>query len=165
MCSFYWVTIESIITSCIAVWYGGNIASCRKTLQRIVNEACKIMGISLPSLMDIFHTRLTSRAISIAADNSLLLNPHFSLLPSGRRYWSLQARSTRLSNSFIHQALRRLNSVHYLTPLIPTPELKKKKKITVHPTYISLHTGHFILFALTDFIVFCTDVILQLSVL
>ncbi|XP_053083447.1 uncharacterized protein LOC128316964 [Pangasianodon hypophthalmus] len=123
MCFFYQGTIESILTSCITVWYGGCNASFPKTLQRIVNAASKIIGVSLPSLVDIFHTRLTSRAISIAADASHPSNLHFSLLPSGRRYRSLQARSTRLSNSFIHQAVRMLNSAHYLPPHPPTSEL------------------------------------------
>ncbi|KAK3510479.1 hypothetical protein QTP70_009164 [Hemibagrus guttatus] len=31
MCSFYRDTIESILTSCITVWYGGCTASCQKT--------------------------------------------------------------------------------------------------------------------------------------
>ncbi|KAK3549579.1 hypothetical protein QTP86_005236 [Hemibagrus guttatus] len=84
MCSFHRGTIESILTSCIPVWYGGCIASCRKTLQCIVNAASKIICVSLPSLVDIFHTRLTSRAIGITADRSHPSNLHFSLLPSGR---------------------------------------------------------------------------------
>ena len=32
-------TTESILTSCITVWYGGCTASCMKTLQRIVRAA------------------------------------------------------------------------------------------------------------------------------
>ncbi|KAK3554317.1 hypothetical protein QTP70_020817 [Hemibagrus guttatus] len=85
MCSFYWGTIESILTSCITVWFGGCTASCRKTLQCIVNAVSKIICVSLPSLVDIFHTCLTSRAIGIAADGPHPSNLHFSLLPSGRR--------------------------------------------------------------------------------
>ncbi|KAK3545660.1 hypothetical protein QTP70_009558 [Hemibagrus guttatus] len=62
-------------------------ASCQKSLQRIVYAASKIIGVSLPSLVDIFHTSLTSRAIGIAADGSHPSNLHFSLLPSGRSVW------------------------------------------------------------------------------
>ncbi len=47
MCTFYRGTIESILTSCITVWYGACNASCRKTLQRIVRAAEKIVGVSL----------------------------------------------------------------------------------------------------------------------
>ncbi len=92
MCTFYRGTIESILTSCITVWYGACNASCRKTLQRIVRAAEKIVGVSLPSLQDIYST-------------------FFSLLPSGRRLRSLQARTNRLKDSFIHQAVRKLNSL------------------------------------------------------
>ncbi len=53
MCTFYRGTIESILTSCITVWYGACKASCRKSLQRIVRAAEKIVGVSLPSLQDI----------------------------------------------------------------------------------------------------------------
>ncbi len=50
MHSFYRATTESILTSCITVWYGGCTTCCRKTLQRIVRAAEKIIGTSLPSL-------------------------------------------------------------------------------------------------------------------
>uniref|UniRef100_A0A8C1LL36 Reverse transcriptase domain-containing protein n=1 Tax=Cyprinus carpio TaxID=7962 RepID=A0A8C1LL36_CYPCA len=46
MYTFYRGTIESILTSCITVWYGACNASCRKTLQRIVRAAEKIIGVS-----------------------------------------------------------------------------------------------------------------------
>lgn len=107
MCPLYQGTSESILTSCITVWYGGCNGSFWKTLQRIV-----IIRVSLPSLVDIFH-RLTSTAISI----------HLSLLPSWRRYQSLQAHSTRLSNSCLHQADKMLNSVYYLPPSPATTKL------------------------------------------
>ena len=41
MSTFYRGTTKSKRTSCITVWYGGCIASCRKTLQRIVRAAEK----------------------------------------------------------------------------------------------------------------------------
>ncbi len=73
MCTFYRGTIESILTSCITVWYGACNASCRKSLQRIVRAAEKIVGVSLPSLQDIYSTRLTRKALSIAGDPTQLL--------------------------------------------------------------------------------------------
>ena len=53
MTTFYRGTIESIITSCIAVWGGSCTEYNRKALQRIVNTAGRIIGASLPSLKDI----------------------------------------------------------------------------------------------------------------
>ncbi len=117
MCTFYRGTIESILTSCITVWYGACNASCRKSLQRIVRAAEKIVGVSLPSLQDIYSTRLTRKALSIAGDPTHPTHNFFSLLPSGRRLRSLQARTNRLKDSFIHQAVRKLNSLPSLPPL------------------------------------------------
>ncbi len=109
MCTFYRGTIESILTSCITVWYGACNASCRKSLQRIVRAAEKIVGVSLPSLQDIYSTRLTRKALSIAGDPTHPTHSFFSLLPSGR--------TSRLKDSFIHQAVRKLNSLPSLPPL------------------------------------------------
>ncbi len=119
MCTFYRGTIESILTSCITVWYGACNASCRKSLQRIVRAAEKIVGVSLPSLQDIYSTRLTRKALSIAGDPTHPTHSFFSLLPSGRRLRSLQARTSRLKDSFIHQAVRKLNSLPSL-PRLPS---------------------------------------------
>ncbi len=47
--TFYRGTIESVLTSCITVWYGNCSAADRKTLQRTVNTAAKIIGAPLPS--------------------------------------------------------------------------------------------------------------------
>ncbi len=46
--TFYRGTIESVLTSCITVWYGNCRAADRKTLQRTVNTAAKIIGALLP---------------------------------------------------------------------------------------------------------------------
>ncbi len=45
--TFYRGTIESVLTSCITVWYGNCSAADRKTLQRTVNTAAKIIGAPL----------------------------------------------------------------------------------------------------------------------
>ncbi len=119
MFTFYRGTIESILTSCITVWYGACNASCRKSLQRIVRAAEKIVGVSLPSLQNIYSTRLTRKALSIAGDPTHPAHSFFSLLPSGRRLRSLQAMTSRLKDSFIHQAVRKLNSLPSLPPLPP----------------------------------------------
>ncbi len=116
MFTFYRGTIESILTSCITVWYGACNTSCRKTLQRIVRAAEKIVGVSLPSLQDIYSTRLTRKALCIAGDPTHPTHSFFSLLPSERRLRSLQARTSRLKDSFIHQAVRKLNTLPSLPP-------------------------------------------------
>ncbi len=113
--TFYRGTIESVLTSCITVWYGNCSAADRKTLQRTVNTAAKIIGAPLPSILDIFLARCSSKTNSIVKDPTHPSHSLFQLLPSGRRYRSIRARSARLLNSFFPQAVRALNSDH------PTP--------------------------------------------
>ncbi len=110
--TFYRSTIESVLTSCITVWYGNCSAADRKTLQRTVNTAAKIIGAPLPSILDIFLARCSSKTNSIVKDPTHPSHSLFQLLPSGRRYRSIRVRSTRLLNSFFHQAVRALNSDH-----------------------------------------------------
>uniref|UniRef100_A0A669CX86 Reverse transcriptase domain-containing protein n=1 Tax=Oreochromis niloticus TaxID=8128 RepID=A0A669CX86_ORENI len=100
--TFYRGTIESILSSCITVWGGSCTDYNRKALQRIVRTAERIVGVPLPSLQDIYTTRLTRKAITIVNDATHPAHCLFSLLPSGKRYRSLRSRTTRLTNSFIH---------------------------------------------------------------
>ncbi len=73
------------------------------------SAAEKIVGVSLPSLQKNYSTRLTRKPLCIAGDPTHPTHSFFSLLPSGRRLRSLQARTSRLKDSFIHQAVRKLN--------------------------------------------------------
>ncbi|KAK0135168.1 putative RNA-directed DNA polymerase from transposon X-element [Merluccius polli] len=114
--TFYRGTIESILSSCITVWGGSCTEHSKKALQRVVNTAGKIIGAPLPSLQATYTNRLTRKATSIANDTSHPAHSLFSLLPSGRRYRSLHCRTTRLRNSFTHQAVRMLNSLPSLPP-------------------------------------------------
>ncbi|GAA6071249.1 uncharacterized protein LOC121182596, partial [Tachysurus ichikawai] len=58
-------SIESILSSCITVWFGNCTISDRKTLQRIVRTAEKIIGVSFPSIMDTYTTHCICKANSI----------------------------------------------------------------------------------------------------
>uniref|UniRef100_A0A3B1JF03 Reverse transcriptase domain-containing protein n=1 Tax=Astyanax mexicanus TaxID=7994 RepID=A0A3B1JF03_ASTMX len=107
---FYRGTVESILSTCITVWFGNCNTSDRKTLQRIVRTAEKIIGVSLPSITEIYTTRCIRQATSIVDDHTHPSHGLFALMPSGRRYRSIRASTTRLCNSFIHQALRLLNA-------------------------------------------------------
>ncbi|KAK3570542.1 hypothetical protein QTP86_022078 [Hemibagrus guttatus] len=76
---------ESILSSCITAWFGNCTVSDRKTLQRIVKTAKKIIGVSLPSIMDIYSTRCICKANSIVNDPTHPSHTLFTLLPSGKR--------------------------------------------------------------------------------
>ncbi|KAI4883677.1 hypothetical protein NFI96_001919 [Prochilodus magdalenae] len=63
--TFYRGTIKSILSSCITAWFGKCTVSDRKSLQRVVRTAEKIIGISRPTITDIYTTRCIRKANSI----------------------------------------------------------------------------------------------------
>ncbi|KAK3564279.1 hypothetical protein QTP86_012000 [Hemibagrus guttatus] len=71
---FYRGTIESVLS----------VLDC-KTLQRIVRTAEKIIGVSLPSITDMYTTRCIHKANSIVDDRTHHSHTLFTLLPSGKR--------------------------------------------------------------------------------
>ncbi len=81
-----------------------------KALQRVVRLAERISGSALPSLQDIYIKRCKSRAAKILKDSTHPGNHLFCLLPSGRRFRSMMAKTERLRRSFFPQAIRLLNS-------------------------------------------------------
>ncbi|KAI3374142.1 hypothetical protein L3Q82_005997 [Scortum barcoo] len=96
--NFYRCTIESILTSCITVWYGSCPAADRKALQRVVKAAQRIAGAPpLPSIEDIYRKRCLKRAGKIIKDSSHPAHRLFTLLPSGKRYRSARTKTTSLS--------------------------------------------------------------------
>ncbi|KAK0137698.1 repressor of the inhibitor of the protein kinase [Merluccius polli] len=80
------------------------------TAERIVRTAERITGASLPSLPVIYSTQCLRKAASIVKDSTHPSHAVFSLLPSGRRYRSLNARTSRMGKSFFPQAIRLLNN-------------------------------------------------------
>ena len=108
--NFYRCAIESILTSCITVWYGNCSVADRKALQRVVKTAQRITGTPLPAIEDIQRKRCLRRARSILKDSSHPDHGLFNLLPSGRRFRSLRTRTSRSRNSFFPTAVSLLNS-------------------------------------------------------
>ncbi len=103
--TFYRGTIESVLTSCITVWYGRP-----KNPPADSEHSCKDHRCPLPSILDIFLAQFSSKATSIVKDPTHPSHSLFQLLPSRRWYRSIRARSARLLNSFFPQAVRALNS-------------------------------------------------------
>uniref|UniRef100_A0A8C5G818 Reverse transcriptase domain-containing protein n=2 Tax=Gouania willdenowi TaxID=441366 RepID=A0A8C5G818_GOUWI len=108
--TFYRSTIESLLTYCITVWYGSCTEADRRRLQRVIKTAQRIVGCPLPSLTDIYTSRCLNRAHSIIKDSSHPGFHMFNLLPSGRRYRCIKARTNRLKNSFFPKGITILNS-------------------------------------------------------
>ncbi len=81
-----------------------------KALQRVVRLAERISGSTLPSLQDIYLKRCKSRAAKIIKDSNHPGSHLFRLLPSGKRFRSMMAKTERLRRSFFPQAIRLLNT-------------------------------------------------------
>ncbi len=90
--TFYSGAIESVLTQCISVWYGN-----------VSNQDCK-------ALQDIFLKRCKSRAAKILKDSNHPDNRLLILLPSGKRFRNMMAKTERLRRSFFSQAIRLLNT-------------------------------------------------------
>ncbi len=109
--TFYAGTIESVLTQCISVWYGNSSSQDCKALQRVVRLAERISGSALPSMQDIYLKRCRGRAVKIIKDSNHPGNCLFTMLPSGKCFRSLMAKTERLRRSFFFpKAIRLLNS-------------------------------------------------------
>ncbi len=105
--TFYSGAIESVLTQCISVWYGNSSNQDCKALQRVVRLAERISG---SSLQDIYFKRCKSRAAKILKNSNHPGKHLFCLLPSGKRFRSMMAKTVRLRRSFFPQAIRLLNT-------------------------------------------------------
>ncbi len=106
--TFYSGAIEIVLTQSISLWYGNISNQDCKALQRVVRLAERISGSALPSLQDIYLKRCKSRAAKIIKDSNHPGNLLFILLPSGKCFRSMMAKTER--HSFFPQAIRLLNS-------------------------------------------------------
>ncbi len=80
--------------------------------RKCIDSVClaeRISGSALPSLQDIYLKRCKSRAVKIIKDSNHPGNHLFILLPSGKRFRSMMAKTERLRRSFFPQAIRLLN--------------------------------------------------------
>ncbi len=69
-----------------------------RRMQRTVRAAERIIGVLLPSLQDLYNSRVKKRAGNIIIDPSHPGHNLFALLPSGRRYRALCTRTSRHKN-------------------------------------------------------------------
>ncbi len=107
---FYSAIIESILYTSITVWFSSATKSDLRRLQRVVRTAERIIGTTLPSLQELYLSRVSKRAGKITLVPSHPAHSLFELLPSGRRYRALSTRTTRHRNSFFPQAIHLMNT-------------------------------------------------------
>ena len=78
---FYTSIIESILTSSISIWYDAATAKDKGRLQRIIRSSEKVIGCNLPSLQDLYASRIRRCAGKIVADPSHPGHKLFETLP------------------------------------------------------------------------------------
>lgn len=108
--AFYRSSIESILSYCICVWFKSCTVAEKRALQRVIKRAQKINGCALPSLEDLYEMGCRRKIQKILRDPSHPGHSLFEILPSGRRYRVLKARTSRFKHSFYPSAVIRLNA-------------------------------------------------------
>ncbi len=86
--TFHRGIIESVLTSRITVWYGNCSAA-----DPPADSEQNLKNNRFPSILDIFLARCFTKATSIVKDPTHPSHSLFQLLPSGRGYRSIRARS------------------------------------------------------------------------
>ncbi len=109
---FYSAIIESVLCTSIIVWFSSATKSDLRRPWRVVRTAERIIGTTLPTLQELYLSRVNKRAGKITLDPSHPAHSLFALLPSGRRYRALSTRTTRHRNSFFPQAIHLMNTWH-----------------------------------------------------
>ena len=107
--NFYHCAVESVLTYCVSVWFPCCTKAEQEALQRVVKAAGRIIGSPLPSIASVCTSRCLRLSQRIIMDPSHPSHHLLRLLPSGRRYQSISAKSSRLLNSFFPYAVRLLN--------------------------------------------------------
>ncbi|KAK3534858.1 hypothetical protein QTP86_028556 [Hemibagrus guttatus] len=81
---FYSAVIESVLCTSITVWFGSATKSDIRRLQRTVRTAERIIGAPLPTLQELYTSRVSKRAQKITLDPSHSGHLLFDLLPYER---------------------------------------------------------------------------------
>ena len=97
--------VESILTSGITVWYGNTTQAERKSLQRVVKTAERIIGSGLPAMDTIYTQHCRRRVQNILKDSHHPAHPLFVWRDSGdnlrhHRPESFSTHKTRFFNKF-----------------------------------------------------------------
>ncbi len=114
---FYSAIIESVLCTLITVWFSSTTKSDLRRLQTVVRTAERIIGSTLPTLQELYLSRVSKRAGKITLNPSHPAHSLFELLPSGRRYRALSTRTTRHRNSFFPQAIHEHLTLEHTTLL------------------------------------------------
>lgn len=107
---FYRALIESVMIFCVICWYGNASKVHRRSVGKVVTIACKLFGLQLQSIENIYKERVLSKANIIVNDKRHPLSYAFEILTSGWWYYMPRCMKNRPKLSFMPQAIKFLNS-------------------------------------------------------
>ncbi len=96
---YYKSYIETVLCFSICCWYGNVNVKHRNSLNGIVNQGSKIIGIKQTGLSYCFDRFVLQKARAIVADCTHPLFHEFKMLPSGIRYSMPKLKSNRYRHS------------------------------------------------------------------
>ena len=108
LCQFYKAIIQSILTSSILVWFDRATQHDLYKLSAVIKHSERIVGLPLPSLIDIYLDRLDRKTKLILSDESHPALKYFSLLPSRRRLRQFKGNKRFLKSTY-PQAVKNFN--------------------------------------------------------
>ncbi len=122
---FYSAIIESVLCTSVTVWFSSATKSDLRRLRRVVRTAERIIGTTLPTLQELYLSRVSKRAGKITLDPSHPAHSLFELLPSGRLLQSSEHQNDQTQEQFLspsnpsHEHLTIMwNTQHYYTLFI-----------------------------------------------
>ena len=107
--NLYRSIIEPILTYCGPIVFPSLSISERNKLLNISRSAEKISGKKNPKISDIVHKATVHKAQAISKTPEHPLFSEFTMLPSGRRYRSINGKKAKYMKSFVPSAIRALN--------------------------------------------------------
>ena len=102
---FNLATIESVLTLSITVWFGRASCEEKAQLETLVRCASKVIELTLPTIESVYYARCVSKSKNIVRDATHPANHLFELVQSGKRYRSVNVKTTRFRNSFYLEAI------------------------------------------------------------
>ncbi len=93
---FYSTIIESVLCTSITVWFSSATKSDLRRLRRVVWTAERIIGTTLPSLQELYSSRVNKRAGKITLDPSHHLWTLTSSLDPSHHLWTLTSNTLPL---------------------------------------------------------------------
>ncbi len=156
---FYSAIIESVLCSSITVWFGSATKTDIRRLQRTVRTAERIIGAPLPSLQELYTSRVRKRAKKVTLDPSHPAHSLFVLLPSGRCYRSLSTKTARHKNSLYSPRPYPTWTTHN-TPRYCT-SVNNSSNLHLYIGHMHIHSSVYGHFSFCIFLFFTTIVILN----